>query len=133
MADGQLACSLGFMKTIAVIGTMDTKGEEHEYVAQRIRNRGHQVLLIDLGTGASPQVLVDITRDQVAEAGGVDLQLQQDVLLLFRGKLGERDVHMVAGDLVGEAVQISEVPLAERIQAISGQDGVMVARPLEGN
>jgi hypothetical protein len=33
--------------------------------------------------------------------------------------------------LVGDSVQISEIPLAERIQGISGQDGIMVARPLE--
>jgi len=89
LADGQLACSLGFMKTIAVIGTMDTKGEEHEYVAQSIRNRGHQVLLVDLGTGVSPQVPVDITRYQVAEAGGVDLQPLMD-----RGDRGECVVAM---------------------------------------
>lgn len=32
--------------------------------------------------------------------------------------------------LVGSVVQISEQPLADRIQRIDGQDGIMVARPL---
>lgn len=40
--------------TIAVLGTLDTKGPEHAYVAELIRQRGHQTLLIDTGTGAAP-------------------------------------------------------------------------------
>lgn len=39
-------------------------------------------------------------------------------------------LHMLHAPLVGEEVQISEVSLAERIQRISGQDGIIVARPL---
>lgn len=35
--------------------------------------------------------------------------------------------------LVGEAVQISERPLAERLLGLSAQDGIMVARPLEAS
>lgn len=61
------------MSTIAVLGTLDTKGLEHGYVAELIRQRGHQTLLIDTGTGAPPQVAPDITREEVASAGGVDL------------------------------------------------------------
>jgi len=40
-------------------------------------------------------------------------------------------LHLLHAPLAGGVVQISEVPLAERIQRISGQDGVMVARPTE--
>ncbi|MCH7857652.1 MAG: DUF1460 domain-containing protein, partial [Gemmatimonadetes bacterium] len=40
-------------------------------------------------------------------------------------------LHLLHAPLAGGVVQISEVPLAERIQRIAGQDGVMVARPLE--
>ena len=39
-------------------------------------------------------------------------------------------LHLLHAPLVGGVVQISEVPLAERIQQIRGQDGVMVARPM---
>jgi hypothetical protein len=31
--------------------------------------------------------------------------------------------------LVGKSVEISELPLAERIQRLDGQDGIVVARP----
>jgi hypothetical protein len=42
----------------------------------------------------------------------------------------EGRLHLLHAPLVGGVVQISEVPLAERIQRIRGQDGVMVARPM---
>ena len=59
--------------TIAVLGTLDTKGHEHAYVAELIRAKGHQTLIIDTGSGEAPQITPDITREEVAAAGGVDL------------------------------------------------------------
>jgi uncharacterized protein (UPF0261 family) len=61
------------MATIAVLGTLDSKGEEHAFVAGLIRARGHQVLLIDVGTGGPPTVVPNFTRDQVAALGGINL------------------------------------------------------------
>lgn len=61
------------MATIAVLGTLDTKGLEHAYVAELIRQRGHQTLLIDTGTGQPAAVAPDIPREEVAAAGQVDL------------------------------------------------------------
>ena len=40
-------------------------------------------------------------------------------------------LRLMHAPLVGEAVQISEETLAERIQRIEGQDGIIVARPSE--
>lgn len=39
------------------------------------------------------------------------------------------ELRLLHAPLVGEAVQISEVPLADRVRRISGQDGIIVARP----
>jgi uncharacterized protein (UPF0261 family) len=61
------------MATIAVLGTLDTKGREHAFVADAIRARGHAALLIDVGTGGDPVVTPDIDRATVATAGGLDL------------------------------------------------------------
>lgn len=61
------------MATIAVLGTMDTKGEEHAFVAEQIRQRGHKVLIIDAGTLEEPKLKPDITRTEVAAAAGIDL------------------------------------------------------------
>jgi uncharacterized protein (UPF0261 family) len=62
------------MATIAVLGTLDSKGEEHAFVAALIQHRGHSALLIDVGTGAEPTVVPAITREQVAQAAGLDLK-----------------------------------------------------------
>jgi len=40
-------------------------------------------------------------------------------------------LHLLHAPLVGDSVEISTVPLAERILSISGQDGILVARPVE--
>jgi len=53
------------MATIAILGTLDTKGEEHAFVADLIQNRGHTPLLIDVGTQVDPTVKPDIPRDQL--------------------------------------------------------------------
>lgn len=71
-------------KTIAVLGTLDSKGAEHEFVADRIRERGHGALLVDVGSGGPPTVAPDISREQVAAAGGIDL-----AALAARGDRGE--------------------------------------------
>jgi hypothetical protein len=40
-------------------------------------------------------------------------------------------LHLLHAPLVGDSVEISTVPLAERILSINGQDGILVARPME--
>lgn len=59
---------------IAVLGTLDSKGHEHAFIANIISNLGHTPLLIDVGSGNEPQVKPDISRFEVAAAGGLDLQ-----------------------------------------------------------
>ncbi|MEY4272128.1 MAG: hypothetical protein RL250_994 [Verrucomicrobiota bacterium] len=77
------------MATIAVLGTLDSKGEEHAFVAGLIAARGHKPLLIDVGTGGPATVGPDITREQVAAAAGIDL-----VPLMARQDRGECVVAM---------------------------------------
>jgi hypothetical protein len=40
-------------------------------------------------------------------------------------------LHLLHAPLVGDSVEISTVPLADRIAGIAGQDGIIVARPLD--
>ncbi len=90
------------MATIAVLGTLDSKGEEHAFVAERIRARGHRVLLIDVGSGEPPSVTPDFTREQVAAAAGLAL-----AELLARKDRGECVVAM------SEAAPVFLAKLAE--------------------
>jgi uncharacterized protein (UPF0261 family) len=61
------------MATIAVLGTLDSKGLEHGFLADQIRRCGHTALLIDVGMMGAQHVIPEISRDQVAQAAGLDL------------------------------------------------------------
>jgi uncharacterized protein (UPF0261 family) len=52
---------------------MDTKGDEHAFVADQIKRRGHQTLVIDVGALGPPTLKPDVTRTEIATAAGVDL------------------------------------------------------------
>ena len=102
------------MATIAVLGTLDTKGPEHAYVADLIRARGHHPLLIDTGTGAPASVTPDLTREQVAAAGGVDLPD-----LLARRDRGEA----VAAMSGAAAALLAQLAAEGRIQGVISLGG----------
>ncbi|HEX4298437.1 MAG TPA: Tm-1-like ATP-binding domain-containing protein [Devosia sp.] len=60
-------------KTIAVLATLDTKGEEAAFVAGIIRGRGYRPLLVDCGIKGEPLVTPDVTRDEIAAAAGTSI------------------------------------------------------------
>ena len=66
------------MATIAVIGTLDSKGHEHAFVAQEIRKAGHKPLLVDVGTLGVPQVEPDKTREDVLAPAGLQFPAAED-------------------------------------------------------
>ena len=65
-------------KTILVIGTFDTKDEELRYVGACIRSQGGAVLEMDVSVLGDPSSPADISKHQVAEAGGssIDAAIQ---------------------------------------------------------
>ncbi len=60
-------------KTIVVLATLDTKGIETQYVRQQIEKMGEAALVVDVGVVGEPATKADITRQEVAEAGGTPL------------------------------------------------------------
>jgi uncharacterized protein (UPF0261 family) len=60
-------------KIIALFGSLDTKGTEFAFLKEEIERRGHQVLLVDTGVVDPPLITPDISREEVAAAGGADL------------------------------------------------------------
>jgi uncharacterized protein (UPF0261 family) len=60
-------------KTIVVLVTLDTKGQEAQYMRKQIEGLGDLALVIDVGVVGEPAAEADITREQVAEAGGTPL------------------------------------------------------------
>jgi len=57
-------------KTILVVGTYDTKDDELSYLAGRIRAQGGGVMAMDVSVLGDPKTPTDISKHQVAEAGG---------------------------------------------------------------
>ena len=60
-------------KTIIVMATFDTKGHEAQFVRDQVERCGLRALTIDTGVVGQPATAADISREQVAEAGGVCL------------------------------------------------------------
>lgn len=102
------------MSTIVVLGTLDTKGEEHAFVADQIRARGHQVLLVDVGTLDPPRLAPDITREEVCHAAGADF-----AALTARRDRGEA----VAVMSRGAPVIVSRLAAEGRIQGVISLGG----------
>ena len=59
---------------IALIGTLDTKGEEIAYVAERLAGLGARPIVIDSGILGRPGTRADVTRQEVALEAGYELE-----------------------------------------------------------
>jgi uncharacterized protein (UPF0261 family) len=62
------------MATVVLLGTLDTKGEEYDFLRRRVREEGVDVLLVDTGVLGVPLTEPDISRQEVAEAAGANAQ-----------------------------------------------------------
>ena len=68
-------------KTIAILGALDTKGQEYAFLKAEIEKRGCRTLVVNVGVIGDPLFTPDVRSDEVAEAGGVplaDLIAQRD-------------------------------------------------------
>jgi uncharacterized protein (UPF0261 family) len=102
------------MATIAILGTMDTKGQEHGFVAEQIRKRGHRFLVIDVGVLDQPQLKPDVSRTDVARAAGKDLDS-----LVARRDRGEA----VAAMSQGAPIVLSRLAAEKRIDGVISLGG----------
>jgi uncharacterized protein (UPF0261 family) len=60
-------------KTIVVLATLDTKGVEAQYLREQIEKFGDKTLVVDTGVVGTPATRADVTREEVADAGGMSL------------------------------------------------------------
>jgi uncharacterized protein (UPF0261 family) len=58
--------------TIALVGTLDTKGHEYAFLRDRIAELGARVVLIDAGVMGEPLLAADVAREEVARAAGAE-------------------------------------------------------------
>lgn len=65
-------------KTVWVVGTLDTKGDEFAYITDLIESSGVSTCVVNTGILGEPQLGPDISADEVAQAGGSSLKALQD-------------------------------------------------------
>jgi hypothetical protein len=96
-----------------------------------------QIAAIERRLSAAPRFVLGEDRIEAAEAG-----IREGDVIAATSTLAGLDVahtgiavevdgriHLMHAPLVGDSVQISEEPLADRVLRIGAQDGIMVARP----
>ena len=59
-------------KTIVLVVSLDTKGEEALFLRTLIERRGHRVLVVDTSARGEPAFPAEVTREQVAAAAGAN-------------------------------------------------------------
>ena len=107
------------LKTVVVMGTMDTKGRELAYLAQRVREAGCRALLMDVGTHAGSDVGADIPVDQVAAAAGEDIAL---IRAMPRGEAVEK-VSVAATSYLKQMIDAGE---AHGVIGVGGSGGTTI-------
>jgi uncharacterized protein (UPF0261 family) len=108
-------------KTIAIMATLDTKGEEVKYLKEQIERRGKKVFVIDMGLRGIPAAIpADVTRDMLAEASGSTMAVMEKMVR------GEAIEIMVKG--IAKVLRDSyDRGKYQGILAIGGLDGALLA------
>jgi uncharacterized protein (UPF0261 family) len=109
------------MATVVLLGTLDTKGEEYDFLRRRVRKEGVDALLVDTGVLGVPLAEPDISREEVAEAAGADAQ--------ELAKSGDRGA-AVEAMARGAAEIVKELHAQDRLDAVlalGGSGGTAIA------
>ncbi|HEY8647060.1 MAG TPA: Tm-1-like ATP-binding domain-containing protein, partial [Gaiellaceae bacterium] len=111
------------MPTVALIGTLDTKGREYAFLRDRLRESDVDVLVIDAGVHEPVGIDPDISRDEVARAAGADV-----AALAAAGDRGAAVTAMAAGT---EATvrKLYEAGRVDGVLALGGSGGSSIAAP----
>lgn len=59
---------------VVVLGTLDTKGQEFQYIKELIESTGVATIVVNAGIKGQPYFKPDITNADVARAGGIELE-----------------------------------------------------------
>lgn len=105
------------IQRVAILGTLDTKGDEISFLAAQIRSLGCQPVVFDVGVLGEPTFAADIARAEIAEAGGTKL-----VTLLQNPTRQEAANVMIGGATALLQQQIDDGSL-KAVVAVGGTQG----------
>ena len=101
-------------KTVLIISTLNTKGEETFYLRDRIEERGLGTLLLDISMRGDQNSQADITPDRVAVAGGSS----------FEEIRNSKDWAQITNITIAGAARIAkQLQEKEEIQGVTGMGG----------
>ena len=104
--------------TVVLLGTLDTKGPEHAYVRDRLRDAGVDVTLVDVGILAAPTVQPDVGAEAVARAAGTSLEQ-----LRAAGKTSGHRALALEAMARGAAALVADWRVAGRCDGVMGLGG----------
>ncbi|MFN8526048.1 MAG: Tm-1-like ATP-binding domain-containing protein [Chloroflexota bacterium] len=110
-------------KTVVLLATLDTKGDEMRFVKELIEARGLRTLVVDTGVRGEPAFPADVSRAQVAQAAG------EDVAALAAARDRGRAAGVMgqgAASIVADLHQRGEL---DGLLAIGGGTGSSIANP----
>lgn len=107
------------MATVLLVGTLDTKGAEYDWLRDELASAGCEVLTIDAGTFSD--AAADVTAAAVAEAAGAELAALREA--------GDRgaSVDVMAAGAAAAARTLHDAGRVDAVLAVGGSGGSSVA------
>lgn len=105
---------------IVIVGTLDTKGAEHDFARGIIEDQGVDTHLIDAGVRGEPAVEADTPREEVVRRGGTELEE-----LIDADDRGEA-VDTMARGAAAVAADLHEEGVLEGILSLGGSAGTTI-------
>ena len=108
-------------KTVVIVGSLDTKGDEFAFVEGLIKAEGLNTLVVDFGVMGEPTLEPDITRDEVTKAGGGDLAY------LASGQHKDEAMQVMAAGLAVVVRQLYDEGRLDGIISMGGSGNTAIA------
>ena len=108
-------------KTVVIVGALDTKGQEFQFVKELIEKQGLKTLVVDFGVLGTPLFTPDITREDVAQAGGGDLST------LSSGEHKDKAMQVMAAGLAAIVRKLYDDGKLNGIIGMGGSGGTSIA------
>lgn len=108
-------------KSVVIVGALDTKGAEFDFVKTLIEADGLKTLVVDFGVMGSPAFPPDVSRAEVAQAGGGNLEH------LASGAHKDEAMQVMADGLAVIVRQLYDAGRLDGIIGMGGSGGTSIA------
>ncbi len=111
-------------KRITILGTLDTKGKEVQFLKERIEEMGGKTIVVDIGILNEPLIISDIKRAEIVQASGLE---KQEFKSLVEGNAREKLVEMIAAGAANILQKLYDDGEIDGAIAIGGGTGTRIA------